>query len=221
MTRHANTQTDRPTGRLEAISHPSMVQRWEDLSFIHWAFEPAEVRQLVPADLEIDTFDGAAWVGVIPFRLRIRRPGVPYLPWLSTFAETNVRTYVIGPDGRPGIWFLSLDAERLGAVVVARTSYRLPYVWSQVRMRREDALVHYTGTRRWPRPAARYDLAVRIGDPIPRPGDLERFLTARWHLFSPGRMRLPPTSSGARKPCSPPPACRCRGRPRSHSSRQV
>jgi uncharacterized protein YqjF (DUF2071 family) len=183
-----------PTEPPVRIEHPTMLQRWSDLSFIHWRYDVDDVRPLVPANLEIDTFDGAAWVGLIPFRLRIRRPGVPYLPWLSTFPETNLRTYVVGPDGHRGIWFLSLDAARLGAVAAARTSYRLPYMWARVEMRRRSNLVHYRGSRRWPgRGGASYDLAIDVGAALSRPNELERSLTARWYLFSPARLRLPPT----------------------------
>jgi uncharacterized protein YqjF (DUF2071 family) len=175
------------------VERPTMLQRWEELSFVHWPYDPTDVRRLVPADLEIDTFDGAAWVGLIPFRLRIRRPGVPYLPWLSTFAETNLRTYVVGPDGRSGIWFLSLDAARIAAVAAARTSYRLPYMWAEAELRRRGRRIRYRGRRRWPDPgSATYDLAIEIGLPV-ETSELDRFLTARWHLFSSGRLRLPPT----------------------------
>jgi uncharacterized protein len=177
------------------VERPTMLQRWEDLSFVNWAFDPDDVRRHLPTGLEPDTFGGAAWVGLIPFRLRIRRPGFPYLPWASSFPETNLRTYVIGPDGRAGIWFLSLDAGRLGAVALARVSYRLPYVWAHTRMRRRADNVRYWGERRWPTsPAAHYDLTLDVGAPIEATRGLDRFLSSRWHLYSPGRMRLPATS---------------------------
>ena len=83
-----------------------------------------------PTGLTVETLDGGAWVGLVPFFLRVGLPGVPSVPWLSRFAETNVRTYVRSADGARGIWFFSLDAARLGAVVVARSTYRLPYFWS-------------------------------------------------------------------------------------------
>jgi uncharacterized protein YqjF (DUF2071 family) len=174
------------------IDRPTMLQRWTLLSFVHWAYEPAAVQAVLPRELEVDTFDGAAWVGLIPFRLAIRRRGVPYVPWLSRFAETNLRTYVIGPDGRRGIWFLSLDAARLGAVAVARTSYRLPYMWADATIRARGDTIRYRGARRWPSPRAEYDLTLRIGAALERPSDLERFWTARWHLFSPAPQPLPP-----------------------------
>src|SRR6266545_3110550 len=88
---------------------------------------------LLPPGLEVETFDGAAWVGLVPFLMDgVRPPGVPPLPWASRFPETNVRTYALGPDGRGAIWFLSLDAARLGAVLTARASYALPYFWSRM-----------------------------------------------------------------------------------------
>jgi len=174
------------------VAHPTMLQRWTELSFVHWAFEPATVQACLPPELEADTFDGAAWVGLIPFRLSIRRPGVPYFPWVSRFAETNLRTYVIGPDGRRGIWFLSFDAARFGAVAVARTWYRLPYMWADVAIRTQHDTIRYRGRRRWPEPRATYDLTLRIGSAIGRPSPLERFWSARWHLFSPARQPLPP-----------------------------
>lgn len=174
------------------IERPTMVQRWTQLSFVHWAYEADAVRAVLPSELEVDTFDGCAWVGLIPFRLAIGRSGVPYLPWLSRFAETNLRTYVIGPDGRRGIWFLSLDAARLGAVAVARTAYRLPYMWANATIDTDADTIRYRGRRRWPAPDADYDVTLRIGASIERPSDLERFWTARWHLFSPAPQPLPP-----------------------------
>jgi len=174
------------------IDRPAMLQRWTQLSFVHWAYEPEAVQGILPPELAVDPFDGAAWVGLIPFRLAIRRPGVPYVPWLSRFAETNLRTYVIGPDGRRGIWFLSLDAARFAAVAVARSSYRLPYMWADAAIRTRHDTIRYLGTRRWPAPSATYDLTLRIGASVDRPSELEWFWTARWHLFSPAPQPLPP-----------------------------
>jgi uncharacterized protein len=181
-----------PTEAPVHIARPTMLQRWTELSFVHWAYEPAAVRAVLPRELEVDTFDGAAWVGLVPFRLAIRKRGVPYMPWIARFAETNLRTYVVGPDGRRGIWFLSLDAARLPAVIVARTSYRLPYMWADATIHRDRDTIRYRGARRWPSPAADYNLLLRIGAALDRPSELERFWTARWHLFSPARQPLPP-----------------------------
>lgn len=191
MSAHAVTD-GLPLDAPARVDRPTMLQRWTQLSFVHWPYEPAAVQTILPPELTVDTFDDVAWVGLIPFRLAIRRPGVPYVPWLSRFAETNLRTYVIGPDGRRGIWFLSLDAARFAAVAVARSSYRLPYMWADAAIRRRGDTIRYLGARRWPAPSATYDLTLRIGASLERPSELERFCTARWHLFSPAPQPLPP-----------------------------
>ena len=170
------------------IDRPVMRQRWERLTFLHWPFEAADVQRLLPGGLEIETFDGAAWVGLVPFYMRVATPSGQRVLWVSNFCETNVRTYVRDRAGRSGIWFFSLDASRLGAVVTARAGpYRLPYFWSSMRLRGRGSEIAYLSRRRWPgpRPAASR-LRVGIGTPI-APADvtaLEHFLTARWMLFS-------------------------------------
>src|SRR2546430_14347972 len=111
------------------------------------------VQALLPAGLTVQTFDGTAWVGLIPFLMvGVRAPGVPALPWLSRFPETNVRTYVRGRDGRSGIWFFSLDATRLPAVVAGRSGFGLPYPWAAVSVRRSGAMIAYRSRRPWPGP---------------------------------------------------------------------
>ena len=105
----------------------AMAQTWADLLFVHWPVDPEQLRPQVPDGLELDLQEGQAWLGVTPFRLEgLRLRGTVPLPYLSSFLEINVRTYVTR-DGRPGIWFLSLDATSLAAVAVARHAYRLPY----------------------------------------------------------------------------------------------
>ena len=103
------------------VTHPLMRQTWRDLTFLHWPYDPSLVRPLVPAELELDLYDGAAWVGLVPFVITgLTHPRAPVLPWLSNFPETNVRTYVVDRKGRNGVWFFSLDAGRLAAVIGAR-----------------------------------------------------------------------------------------------------
>jgi uncharacterized protein YqjF (DUF2071 family) len=164
-----------------------MVQWWEDLTFIHWRYDAADVQRLLPPGLEVETMDGSGWVGLVPFFLRVGLPHVRPVPWMSQFAETNVRTYVRSADGEPGIWFFSLDAARLGAVLVARATYRLPYFWSHLRLERTDSTVSYACRRRWPGPrGARSSAVIEVGDRY-RPDELtglDHFLTARWGLFS-------------------------------------
>ena len=91
-----------------------MRPNWRELLFLHWQFEPQRVQNLLPAGLQVDTFDGRAYVGLVPFRMEQVRPNwIPDLgrfgQFYETFAELNVRTYVMH-NGVPGVWFFSLDA---------------------------------------------------------------------------------------------------------------
>jgi uncharacterized protein len=178
---------DRPVARA------AMVHWWDRLTFLHWRFEPQAVQRLLPDGLTVETMDGSAWVGLVPFFLRVGLPRVPSVPWLSRFAETNVRTYVRSRDGARGIWFFSLDAARLGAVVTARSTYRLPYFWSQMTIDHSGSTITYRSRRRWPQPSGvRSEAVVEIGEPF-RPDeltDLDHFLTARFALFSAPRSGL-------------------------------
>nr|MDQ5811098.1 DUF2071 domain-containing protein [Actinomycetota bacterium] len=100
--------------------------RWQDLLFMHWPLKEEVLRPLIPSALALDTFDGSAWLGVVPFGMSGVRPRfVPEVSWLSDFPELNVRTYV-SADGKPGIWFFSLDAHNPIAVRVARATFNLP-----------------------------------------------------------------------------------------------
>jgi uncharacterized protein YqjF (DUF2071 family) len=166
--------------------------RWDDLTFVHWPFDPAEVQALLPPGLRVDTFDERAWVSLVPFRMRRAGPTLlPPLPWISTFPETNVRTYVVDALGHRAVWFLSLDATRLPAVAFARAAIGFPYVWSRMSIRREgDRWAYTTTARRWPaRPPAATRLVVDAGEVID-PTPLDVFLTARWGTVAEARGRL-------------------------------
>jgi len=167
------------------IKRPVMYQDWRDLTFLHWRYEPDVVQKLLPTGLTVQTFDGSAWIGLVPFVMdRVRFPGVPAVPWMSRFPETNVRTYVSGPDGSEGIYFFSLDAARLPAVLTGRWTYRLPYVWSRMSVAASPTRFRYASARRWPGPrGARCDAVVTRGTPV-TPGPLEYFLTYRFRLYS-------------------------------------
>ncbi|TDE38064.1 DUF2071 domain-containing protein [Nonomuraea mesophila] len=170
------------------VSLPVMYHRWSRMTFIHWRYRPEQVQALLPAQLRVEPFDGSAWVGLTPFLMRdVRVPGVPALPWLSTFPETNLRTYVRDARGRTGIWFLSLDAGRLPAALGGRGGYRLPYHWSDMSVEAEDGHTRYRCRRRLPGPAgARCDVDAGIGVPLVEHerDELAHFLTARFRLFS-------------------------------------
>lgn len=171
------------------VARAVMAMHWDTLTFLHWPYEPAVIQQLLPSGITVQTFEGRAWVSLVPFGMRITLPHAPIVPWLSTFPETNVRTYVTAADGTEGIWFFSLDASRLAAVAFARASYGLPYIWSQMSFTRAGNVVTYQCERRRPGPdgtRASSDVAVRIGARY-RPdelGPLDHFLSARWRLYS-------------------------------------
>ena len=164
------------------VKRPLMFQGWRRLTFLHWRYRPEVIRPLVPDALELDLFDGAAFVGLTPFILtELRPPGLPALPWISQFPEMNVRTYVRGPDGERGIWFFSLEADRLAAVLGARISYGLPYRWAEMRVRDGAGNIEYE-SRRHAGPG-QANIAIRIGAAI-RPDELSCFLTARFRLYT-------------------------------------
>jgi hypothetical protein len=135
--------------------------------------------------VEVDTFDGSAWVGLIPFSMRnIGLPGMPPVPYFGSFPEVNVRTYV-KCNGVPGVWFFSLDVNRFLPALVARTTYLLPYCWGSAENHRDGDIISAHVQRRWPHGAST-SLRLDIGEPIEQPDDLSVFLSARWGLYSKG-----------------------------------
>ena len=139
--------------RLAACDHPAgfavMRQRWSGLLFLHWPVDAAMIAERLPAGLQVDTFDGRAWIGVVPFFMGSIRPvGLPPVPWLSWFMELNVRTYVHDSEGNPGVWFFSLDCNQPVAVEIARRAFRLPYQHARMHSVREGSRVRYHCHRR-------------------------------------------------------------------------
>jgi uncharacterized protein YqjF (DUF2071 family) len=169
-----------------------MGQSWIDLLFAHWAVPEATLRRAVPAGIPIDTFEGSAWIGITPFEIIGAHPrGVPPLPWLSRFPELNVRTYST-IDGRPGIWFFSLDAARAPAVAAARLTYRLPYRHARMTITRRGARVDYQSRARSESAVLRAAYEPVGPATYAAPGTLEHFLTERYVLYTVdrhGRMR--------------------------------
>jgi uncharacterized protein YqjF (DUF2071 family) len=160
-----------------------MFQSWRSLLFAHWPVEPDLLRSLVPSVLELDLFDGTAWIAITPFVVAdLHARGLPPIPGLATFPEMNLRTYV-RENGRPAIFFFSLDAANAAAVLAARTLYRLPYRraemvaetrpdgWTEYASRRIEEPAEFRGRYRPSGPAAR-----------PRRGSIEHFLTERYAL---------------------------------------
>ena len=164
-----------------------IAQSWHELLFAHWPVPAEALRAKVPARLELDTFEGRAWVGVVPFRMSgVRLRGTPALPGLSAFPELNVRTYVVA-DGRPGVWFFSLDAANGAAVAMARAWFHLPYFRAQMSREERDGWVEYRSARTHGG-AKRGEFQGRYrpaGEAFcAKSGSLEHFLTERYCLYA-------------------------------------
>jgi uncharacterized protein len=162
-----------------------MGQTWEDLLFAHWRVPVEAVRQHVPERLEVDVHDGSAWLGITPFGLTgLRGRGMLPIPYVSSFLELNVRTYVRAEE-KPGIWFFSLDASSRVAVELARRTYKLPYFHARMSASKRGEWVDYE--------CARIDEAGRVfsgryrpNGPVSHaePGSLEWFLAERYCLYT-------------------------------------
>ena len=159
-------------------------QSWHDLMFAHWPVARDRLRQLVPSFLEIDTFDAEAWLGIVPFHLSDLSPrGVPALPWISTFHEINVRTYVVH-DCIPGVYFFSLDANSALAVAGATTLFHLPYFLADIRLEEDGGRISYSSRRR--STTAAFEAQYAAAGPVfePAAGTLEYWLTERYCLYA-------------------------------------
>ena len=179
MTLERLTMRERPAG------WPIMHQKWGKLLFMHWRLDEKLLRPLIPSQLDIDTFDGSAWIGVVPFTMwDIRASLLPPIPGTCAFHELNVRTYV-SHRGVPSVWFLSLDAANKLAVWGARKFYHLPYFNAQMSLAQTDKTIRYSSSRRDRRgPRAEFQATWNIGVALPQtsPGSLEFFLTERYCL---------------------------------------
>ena len=184
---HVDRGTDLRQECPSPVKRAVMQQGWFDLAYIHWRFDPDVVAALLPSQLDVDVHDGSAWVGLIPFSMRgIGLPRLPAVPYLGSFPEVNVRTYVVH-DGVPGVWFFSLDVNRFLPALVARTTYRLPYCWGRASNTLDGDVLTTTVHRRWPDSGPVSSIRVKVGEPIVEPSPLEIFLSARWGLYSRGR----------------------------------
>jgi uncharacterized protein YqjF (DUF2071 family) len=166
-----------------------MRQRWNDLLFAHWPVPPSAIERLLPPGLVADTFDGSAWLGVVPFTMdQIQLRGLPRMPGANRFAELNLRTYVRERNtNQNGVYFFSLDATNPLAVAVARMRFHLPYYWARMQVNHGDGAginreIAYTSTRLLTRPA-RFRARYRsLGHAVEGPA--EHFLTARYSLYT-------------------------------------
>ena len=164
-----------------------MTQSWHDLLFAHWPIDARALQEKLPAGLPLDTYDGQAWLGVIPFHMTNVAPrGVPSIPFVSEFPELNVRTYVT-LHGKPGIYFFSLDAGNSLAVAAARTLFHLPYFSATMRVEQGNGEVSFHSQRDTRmQGVAEFAATYRPIGPVqpPKPGTLEYFLTERYCLYT-------------------------------------
>jgi uncharacterized protein YqjF (DUF2071 family) len=166
-----------------------MRQTWSDIVWCHWPVPAAQVAALLPPGLEPELFDRSAWVGLIPFAMAdLRLPGplapLSRLAGVDSFGEVNVRTYVTGPDGRSGVWFCTLDADRLLATAAARLAFGLPYRWARTNLHRDTTSVTWRSRRRGDKGRAEVSVIPHTGPGRPAATGLEQFLVERYALYS-------------------------------------
>jgi uncharacterized protein YqjF (DUF2071 family) len=187
---------------------PMLRASWETLTFVHWRVPPEQIQAMLPSGLTVDVYDGAAWVGLTPFVMANMRPlGVPDLAGgfsfvpvakqmprlrdLSSTPEINLRTYVRGPDGHDGLYFLSLDIGNPALAAALRAVVGAPYHYARLTVERHSDTVTYTGSRVGTN--ASYRLGIRPGEPI-EPSEFEVWLTSRWRTYTThlGRLLVTP-----------------------------
>lgn len=169
-----------------------MKQIWNRLLFAHWPIERNAMERLIPRGLKLDTYDGKAWLGIVPFHMNgVRLKYMPPVPPVSSFPELNVRTYVTADD-KPGVYFFSMDAACLPVVKGAKWLFHLPYYWADIEWTQRENRVHYRSERR--NADGGYLFRAEYG-PISaayraKPGTLTHWLTERYCLYAPHRERL-------------------------------
>lgn len=174
-------------------------QFWGDLTFVHWAVDPERIAHLFPVGTRPDVFsDGLTYAALVPFVMGHTALGTSLrLPYIGRFAETNIRLYSIDDAGRHGVFFRSLETERLAVVGLIRATMGVPYTWAKMRVTKRDGEILYSSVRRWPDRGLLSTVRVRIGDEI-APTPLEVWLTARWgaHTRKAGRTWWVPNEHG-------------------------
>ncbi len=179
--------------QLPLNARPVMHQQWRRLLFLHWRFAPAVIQQTLPPGLDVDVYDGSAWVGIVPFAMRCVRPsGLPGVSGVPSFLELNLRTYVRDTEGRPGVWFYSLDANQPLAVWVARRFFYLPYHHAVMRLEIFGRKVRYESRRLGQSRRFVYEYSLPANSAIGEAsfGSLDFFLIERYRLFAWNKKRL-------------------------------
>ncbi|HET6879121.1 MAG TPA: DUF2071 domain-containing protein [Pirellulales bacterium] len=172
------TPSRRPMGRVAGY------HRWSDLLFVHWRLPAETVAPLLPDELSLDTWEGDAWIGLVPFRMSGVRPW--WSPWGVQFLETNVRTYVHYQGRDPGVWFFSLEASHRLAVTIARSRWRLNYHWAEMSLIQKGNVLRYESRRRRS-PRDFTQITARLpgaAAAVSQPGTLEHFLVERYLLYA-------------------------------------
>jgi uncharacterized protein len=179
------TLDQRLAARESPSGKPVMFQRWEELLFLHWAWDPQVLQAVLPPGLTIDTWDNRGWVGVVPFFMRNIRPvWSPVVPGVSHFLELNLRTYVFDAEGRPGVWFFSLEANQALAVILARRFFSLPYQHARMQASSADGEVRYRSQRCGVASHSEFRYQGEGASRLAEPGSFEFFLVERYLLFS-------------------------------------
>ena len=183
---------DRITPTLRPDRTAVMHQRWAELGFLHWPVPVAALRPLIPRALTIDTHDGQAYVGLVPFTVTGARPMlVPPLPWVSSFHEVNVRTYVHRDGAEPGVWFFSLDASNPVVVAAARALFLLPYHHARMELDKDEGGIELRSERSGAGDACASLRYEPLGTATPAAvGTLDHFLVERYILYTAARGKL-------------------------------
>jgi uncharacterized protein len=180
------TLDQRLAARANGVASPAMYQRWSDLLFLHWKWDAQDLQRRLPPGLFVDTHEGHAWLGIVPFYMqRVRPRFLPAVPGLSWFLELNVRTYVFDEHGTPGVWFFSLDCDQPLAVRIARAGFGLPYFDARMSAEKEpSSLIQYRCQRDGEATISAIDYQLAPTTNLAEPGTLEFFLAERYALFA-------------------------------------
>ena len=183
------TDQQRLAQRVQPNSPVVMRQEWSHLLFLHWEMDPAVIQERLPPGLTVDTYDGKAYLGVVPFHMDNVRPSYcPTVPGLSWFLELNLRTYVHDENGVPGVWFFALDCDQWLAVKLARSLFHLPYQHAQMESYQHEGTLNYISRRKGCEQSQIYRYPAELShSESAEVGSLEFFLLERYRLFSVGR----------------------------------
>jgi len=183
------TDAQRLAQRVQPDSPVVMKQEWSHLLFLHWEMDPAIIQEQLPPGLTVDTYDGKAYLGIVPFHMDNVRPSFcPTVPGLSWFLELNLRTYVHDENGVPGVWFFSLDCNHWLAVKLARGLFHLPYQHASMESYQHDGILNYISRRKGCEQSQIFKYPAELShSEAAEVGSLEFFLLERYRLFSVGR----------------------------------